>query len=62
MRALKVNKRALETFENFSFTNKSEYVEWLVEAKTEGTRQKRLETAIKRMAEGKIRHWKYVKT
>lgn len=59
--ALKKNKAAQKTFENFSPSNKKEYIEWITEAKTEATRNKRLETAIEWMAEGKIRHWKYVK-
>lgn len=59
--ALKKNKKALKTFEDFSFTNKKEYIEWVTEAKNEETRNKRLNTAVEWMAEGKIRHWKYVK-
>jgi uncharacterized protein YdeI (YjbR/CyaY-like superfamily) len=59
--ALEGNAKASETFENFSYSNKKEYVEWLSEAKTEETRQKRLATAIEWMNEGKSRHWKYAK-
>jgi uncharacterized protein YdeI (YjbR/CyaY-like superfamily) len=58
--ALKKNKKALNTFESFNYTNKKEYVEWVTEAKTETTRNSRLETAIEWMAQGKIRHWKYL--
>ncbi len=59
--ALEGNAKASETFENFSYSNKKEYVEWLGEAKTEETRAKRLATAIEWMNEGKSRHWKYAK-
>lgn len=59
LKALAANADALKTFENFSPSNKKEYVEWITGAKKEDTRNKRLETAIKWMAEGKIRHWKY---
>lgn len=59
--ALKRNKAAMKTFEAFSPSQKREYVEWITEAKSDATREKRLETAIEWMAEGKIRHWKYVK-
>jgi uncharacterized protein YdeI (YjbR/CyaY-like superfamily) len=59
MNALKKNKKALKTFEGFSNSNKKEYVEWVTSAKTEETRETRLETAIEWMSEGKIRHWKY---
>jgi uncharacterized protein YdeI (YjbR/CyaY-like superfamily) len=58
--ALRKNARALETFEGFSPSHKREYVEWLTEAKRDETRQKRLETAIVWMAEGKPRNWKYM--
>lgn len=60
--ALKKNKKALSTFEQFSYSNKKEYVEWITEAKTEETRKKRLETAIEWMSEGKARNWKYAKS
>jgi uncharacterized protein YdeI (YjbR/CyaY-like superfamily) len=59
--ALKANKKARATFESFSPSHRREYVEWLLEAKTDATRQKRLETAIEWLAEGKSRHWKYEK-
>ncbi len=61
LNALKKNKKALSTFENFSYSNKKEYVLWVTEAKTEDTRKSRLETAVEWMSEGKIRNWKYVR-
>ncbi len=57
--ALKQNKKALATFEDFSPSHKREYVEWMVEAKREETRAKRLKAAIKLMTQGKSRNWKY---
>jgi len=60
MAALKKNKKALTTFEDFSYSHKKEYVEWITEAKGEETRRKRLETAIEWMTKGKPRHWKYL--
>lgn len=59
--ALKKNKKAQEVFDKFSTSNKREYVSWIVEAKTEETRQSRMETAIEWISEGKIRNWKYLK-
>ena len=59
--ALKKNKAAMKTFENFSPSNKKEYIEWITGAKSEDTRNTRLETAIEWMSEGKIRNWKYVR-
>jgi uncharacterized protein YdeI (YjbR/CyaY-like superfamily) len=57
--ALKKNKKALVTFENFSPSCQREYVEWLTEAKREETRAKRLKTTIQSIAAGKSRYWKY---
>jgi uncharacterized protein YdeI (YjbR/CyaY-like superfamily) len=57
--ALKKNKAARATFANFSPSNQREYVEWLVEAKAEETRKRRLATTIEWLAEGKSRNWKY---
>ncbi|HTL12639.1 MAG TPA: YdeI/OmpD-associated family protein [Bdellovibrionota bacterium] len=59
MRALKANKRALATYKAFSPSHQREYVQWIVEAKTEETRERRMETAIDWMSEGKHRNWKY---
>lgn len=61
MTALKRNKKALQTFQEFSYSHKKEYVEWVVEAKTGETRQKRLTTTVSWLAEGKSRNWKYIK-
>ena len=46
MAALKKNKVALATFENFSPSHKREYVEWITGAKRAETRNSRLATAI----------------
>ena len=61
MAALKKNKKALATYEQFPPGQKREYVEWITEAKQEATRQKRLATAVEWMSEGKPRNWKYMK-
>ena len=60
MKELKRNKKALATFEGFSYSHKKEYTEWITEAKAEDTRQRRLETAVQWIAEGKARNWKYM--
>jgi uncharacterized protein YdeI (YjbR/CyaY-like superfamily) len=57
--ALKKNKTAKETFEAFSPSHKREYIHWITEAKTDATRQKRLEQAIEMLKEGKSKNWKY---
>ena len=58
---LKKDKVALKEFEEFSPSNKKEYVMWIIEAKTEATRAKRMEQAMEWIAEGKPRLWKYMK-
>lgn len=61
LKALKKNKKALETFQNFSNSNKKDYVEWITGAKSEETRESRMETALEWIGEGKVRNWKYLK-
>lgn len=60
-KALKTNKKAQTTFKTFSYSNQKDYVEWITEAKTDATREKRMATALEWMAEGKVRNWKYMK-
>ncbi|HEV8080457.1 MAG TPA: YdeI/OmpD-associated family protein [Chitinophagaceae bacterium] len=58
-KTLSKNKKALQAFENFPPSHKKEYVQWITEAKTEDTRNRRMETALEWIAEGKGRNWKY---
>ncbi|MBI1770190.1 MAG: DUF1801 domain-containing protein [Bacteroidetes bacterium] len=58
-KVLNKDKLANEVFKNFSYTNKKDYIEWFEEAKTEETRSKRMVQALKWIAEGKGRNWKY---
>jgi uncharacterized protein YdeI (YjbR/CyaY-like superfamily) len=46
-------------FEKFSYSQKKDYLEWFSEAKTEATRNKRMDTALEWITEGKSRNWKY---
>ncbi|MBS1512466.1 MAG: YdeI/OmpD-associated family protein [Bacteroidetes bacterium] len=61
IKALKKNKSVWQIFEAFSYSHKKEYVEWITEAKTDATREKRMASAIEMIAEGKSRNWKYMK-
>jgi hypothetical protein len=47
--ALKENKVAANYFASLSFSNKKEYVEWIVTAKQEKTKQERVAGAIERL-------------
>jgi uncharacterized protein YdeI (YjbR/CyaY-like superfamily) len=57
--ALKKDKKANAAFEAFTYSHRKEYIEWITEAKTEATRNKRLATTIEWLSEGKSRNWKY---
>lgn len=59
--ALKRNAKARKTFEGFSPSHRREYVEWILEAKREETRKRRIATAIAWMAEGKTQNWRYAR-
>lgn len=60
-KALARNARAKATYDGFSPSHKREYVEWIADAKSEETRDRRIEQALGWMAEGKPRNWKYMK-
>lgn len=57
--ALSKNKTAKATFDKFAYSHKKEYLQWIEEAKTEATRNKRLATTVEWLSEGKSRNWKY---
>ena len=59
--ALKKNKKAQAAFDAFSPSHRKEYIEWIAEAKTEATRDRRIATTLEWLTEGKSRHWKYHK-
>ncbi len=50
--ALKKNKKEATTFDSLSFTNKKEYIEWIVTAKREETRTERVTGSIERLGKG----------
>ena len=59
--ALKKNKKARTVFDAFPPSHRREYIEWITEAKTETTREKRVATTVGWLVEGKSRNWKYQK-
>jgi uncharacterized protein YktB (UPF0637 family) len=52
--ALKKNKKQEDFFNSLSFTNKKEYIEWIVTAKREETRTERVKGTMERLA----KQWK----
>lgn len=60
-KALATNAKAKTTFNSFSLSNKRDYIEWIKDAKTSPTREKRIAQALEWLAEGKVRNWKYIR-
>lgn len=59
--ALQEDEVAYSTFNSFSQSHRNEYSEWISDAKTEKTQQKRLSQTMEWLKEGKPRNWKYMK-
>ena len=57
--ALKKQKAASSAFTAFPPSHKREYIQWITDAKTAATRERRLQQAVEWIAEGKSRNWKY---
>jgi uncharacterized protein YdeI (YjbR/CyaY-like superfamily) len=51
----------MTAFQSFPPSHRREYIQWITDAKREETRQKRLQTAIAQIADGKPQNWKYMK-
>ncbi len=59
--SLLANKKAHLNFQTFTAAGQREYLEWITEAKTAPTKEKRMTQALEWIAEGKKRNWKYEK-
>jgi hypothetical protein len=59
LKALRANSKAKAAYDAFSPSHRREYLEWITEAKTDATRDRRMATTIEWLAEGKSRNWKY---
>ena len=59
-KALAANAKAAATFKNFAPSHRRAYLEWIAEAKQPATREKRLQTTIEWLREGKPQNWKYL--
>ena len=57
--ALDASPAAAATFDGFPPSAQRDYVDWIVGAKRDETRTKRLNQAVEWLAEGKRRNWKY---
>lgn len=61
LKELRKNKKAFLFWGGFTNSKRKEYIEWITEAKTDETRNSRMETAVEWISQNKIRNWKYVK-
>ncbi len=52
---------AMSNFQQMSPSQRKEYINWIVEAKREATRNSRIEKALSQLLEKKSRDWKYLK-
>lgn len=59
--ALAENDAARAHFNGFAPGKQREYLEWIIEARQEVTRTRRIAQAVEWLSEGKARHWKYGK-
>lgn len=59
LKALKKNNAANAHYAKFPPSHKKEYNLWILDAKTDVTRSKRIEQAVEWISEGKGRNWKY---
>lgn len=54
------NRKAAAAWDKFAPTShRREYVTWIIDAKTDETRKRRIGQAIEWIGEGKQRNWKY---
>ncbi len=60
-KALKANSKAKDFFYSKSDSFRKEYIVWITDAKTDDTRQKRIEQSLDWIAQGKGRFWQYTK-
>ena len=57
--ALAKSRRAEAHWDEYSPSARRDYLEWVLEAKQEATRAKRIATTVEWVAAGKKRNWKY---
>ena len=57
--ALAAAPKAKEVLDGFPPSAQRDYLDWISDAKQDGTRHKRIATAIEWLTEGKRRMWKY---
>jgi uncharacterized protein YdeI (YjbR/CyaY-like superfamily) len=59
LEALSAHSPAEKAFAKMSPSHRREYIEWILEAKRDATREQRIRKAVEYLSEGKSLHWKY---
>ncbi len=59
-KAINTTKLSATNFKKLTSSQQNEYVEWVMEAKSEATRQKRIMLTVEWVKEGKPQNWKYM--
>lgn len=59
--ALQQHDQAGSFFRQMTVPQQNDYIQWFLDAKTDITRQKRLDTMLEWLAEHKTRNWKHMK-
>jgi len=59
-KALTANAKAAATFKAFAPSHRRAYLDWIADAKQPATRERRVQTTIEWLAEGKQQNWKYL--
>jgi hypothetical protein len=59
--ALTKSAQARATWKSFSPSHQREYLEWILDAKQEETKSRRIAQAVEWIGQGKPRNWKYMK-
>ena len=54
-----LSKTALARFRAFSAAQQRDYLEWIIEARREDTRARRIARAAAWIADGRTRNWQY---
>lgn len=60
-KALTKNKMANTFFKSISISQQNEYTNWILEAKQESTKERRIIQAVEMLGESKTKNWKYEK-
>ena len=59
LQLLQTEPNAILIFESWTYSKRKEYILWINDAKTQGTRERRMQKAFEQILEGKSLNWQY---